>query len=39
VLQGERHSDSTHLEVEVEKAQLEEELVTPVWYNYGDLGC
>jgi len=29
----------THLEVEVEKAQLEVELVTPKWYDYGGFGC
>jgi len=27
------------LEVEVEKAQLEVELMTPEWYDYGGLGC
>ena len=29
----------TLLEVEVEKVQLEVELVTPKWYDYGGLGC
>ena len=38
-MQGKRHSLSTHLEVEVEKAQLEVELMTLEWYDYGDLVC
>ena len=38
-MQGESHIGYTHLKVEVEKAQLEVELVTPKWYDYCDLGC
>jgi len=38
-LQGEIHSGCMHFEVKVEKTQLEVELVTPKWYDYGDCGC